>query len=94
MKSPGPGNYYQFGAGNYNPNQRHSNNNPINDARALDDQWNNKTHSIKFNQQINKQMGFSMLAKGSFKIQSGGNFFSPKLASTNTSASGIHLPLT
>jgi hypothetical protein len=34
---PGPGNYYGFGAGNFNPGQKDTNNVPINDSRALDD---------------------------------------------------------
>ena len=46
---PGPGNYYGFGAGNYNPGQRNTINNASNDARILDEQWNNRTHSKKYN---------------------------------------------
>tara|TARA_B110000285_G_scaffold203478_1_gene239594 strand:+ start:373 stop:495 length:123 start_codon:yes stop_codon:yes gene_type:complete len=34
---PGPGNYYGFGAGNYNPGQKETINVPMNDARTLDE---------------------------------------------------------
>lgn len=34
---PGPGNYYGFGAGNYNPGQKETANIPMNDSRTLDD---------------------------------------------------------
>ena len=56
---PGPGNYYGFGAGNFNPGQKDVNNVPINDSRALDDQWNNKSFSTKFSGLINHQMGLT-----------------------------------
>ena len=62
---PGPGGYYGFGAGNYAPGARSNNNhNVLYDSRTLDDQWNNKTRSTKFNAQINAQMGFTNLAMG------------------------------
>lgn len=49
-KLPGPTNYYSFGAGNFSPGQRMPNNHIFNDSRALDGQWNNRSHSTKYGQ--------------------------------------------
>lgn len=39
-------------------------NDPQNEARTLDEQWNNRSTSTKFSQQINMQMGIQMQKKG------------------------------
>ena len=57
LKLPGPGNYYSFGAGNYSPQARAANNHAFNESRLLDEQWNNKSVSIKFAQQTNHLQG-------------------------------------
>jgi len=50
VQLPGPGNYYGFGAGNFSPRGRVTNNHPFNESRMLDDQWNNKSMCVKFAQ--------------------------------------------
>ena len=58
-KIPGPGNYYGFGAGNISPKGQGPQNHPFNDSRILDEQWNNKSVSLKFGGQTTALQGLS-----------------------------------
>ena len=77
---PGPAKYYQFGAGNFNPGSRGTNNSPFNPERTLDEQWINRSPSSKYGK--NGQM--SLIKNGSFgdaMAKSMGKSFMPAMLS-------------